>query len=153
MYKYLFEVINWSIINEIKSSLYINSSICFLSKIVEKVKPIKVYTNLKENRNNLMKDQKGKTGVYCLVNKLNGHFYIGSSVNLSVRMRNYLNNTFLLNTKNKNMPIIKSLLKYSQDNFAVLILEYTDKDNLAIRETNYITNLMPYYNVLKKGYS
>lgn len=44
--------------------------------------------------------------------------YIGSSVNLAVRMRNYLNTTFLKNEKNKAIPIVKALLKYGQDNFA-----------------------------------
>ena len=37
-------------------------------------------------------------------------------------MRNYLNTTFLKNKRNKNMPIIQALLKYGQDNFAVLIV-------------------------------
>jgi hypothetical protein len=48
-------------------------------------------------------------------------------------MRNYLNNSFLSQTKNKNMPITKALLKYGQQNFAVLIVEYTDTDTINIR--------------------
>ena len=68
-------------------------------------------------------------------------------------MRNYLNTTFLKNKRNKNMQIIQALLKYGQDNFAVLIVEYVDVEILAIRETHYITQLLPYYNVLKQGYS
>ena len=40
------------------------------------------------------------------------------------------------------MPIISVLLKYNQKNFAVLILEYVDIENLAIRETYYITYLL-----------
>lgn len=51
------------------------------------------------------------------------------------------------------MPIIKSLLKYGHDSFAVLIIEYVDIKNLSSRETYYITHLLPYYNVLKQGYS
>jgi group I intron endonuclease len=74
----------------------------------------------------LLKDQKNKTGVYILVNLVNGHNYVGSSVNLAGRMRNYLNNAFLIEKKNSNMPIVKALLKYGQDNFAVLIVEYTE---------------------------
>jgi len=101
----------------------------------------------------LIKEQKDKTGVYCLVNLINGNIYIGSSANLSGRMRNYLNNTFLKSKQNNNMPIVKALLKYGQDNFAVLIVEYVDIENLSKRETYYITHLLPYYNVLKEGYS
>lgn len=50
------------------------------------------------------------------------------------------------------MPIVKALLKYGQDNFAVLIVEYVDVKNLTLRETHYITKFLPYYNVLKQGY-
>lgn len=52
----------------------------FLTKVVEQIKPKKVYTNFKENRLQILKDLKNKTGVYCLVNLINGHTYIGSSV-------------------------------------------------------------------------
>ena len=31
------------------------------------------------------------------------------------------------------MPIIKALLKYEQDNFAVLIVEYVEVKNLSVR--------------------
>jgi group I intron endonuclease len=54
------------------------------------------------------------------------------------------------------MPIIQALLKYGKNNFAVLIVEYVSSsalEQLSIRETYYITKLLPYYNVLKHGYS
>jgi group I intron endonuclease len=88
---------------------------------------------LKDDRASLIKENNGKIGVYCLINLVNGHLYIGSSSNLATRMRNYLNNSFLSQTKNKNMPITKALLKYGQQNFAVLIVEYTDTDTINIR--------------------
>lgn len=125
----------------------------FLTKAVEQIKPIKVYSNFKGERLQLIKDQKNKAGVYCLVNLINGHTYIGSSINLASRMRNYLNNAFLKNKKNSNMPIVEALLKYGQNNFALLVIEYVDVKELTIRETHFITNLLPYYNVLKQGYS
>ncbi len=117
------------------------------------LKPIKVYDNLKKDRINILKEQKDKSAVYYLINKTNGHTYIGSSINLSSRMRNYLNNTFLKSKQNINMPIVKALLKYDPSNFALWILEYVEPNNLTIRETFYITQLTPYYNVLKQGYS
>ena len=139
--------------NNIESfdSLFIKT--CFLLGQVERINPVKVYSNFKKDRLQIIKDQQNKAGVYCLVNLINGHIYIGSSTKLQVRMRNYLNNIFLKNKKNINMPIVKALLKYGQNNFAVLIVEYVDVKNLAIRETNFITKLLPYYNVLKQGYS
>jgi group I intron endonuclease len=68
-------------------------------------------------------------------------------------MKNYLNNTFLKSKQNINMPIVSSLLKYDQSNFALLIMEYVEPENIMIRETFFITHLIPYYNVLKQGYS
>lgn len=100
-----------------------------------------------------MKENKNKPGIYCLVNVSNGHCYIGSSSNLPNRMRNYLNEGFLNNKNNVNMPIVNALLKYGSDNFAMLIIEYTDLDVIIIRETHLIAKLQPYYNVLKQGYS
>jgi group I intron endonuclease len=87
----------------------------------------------------LFKDQKNKTGVYILVNLVNGHNYVGSSINLAGRMLNYLNNALLKYQKNSNMPIVKALLKYGQDNFAVLIVEYTDIKIFTVRETYFIS--------------
>lgn len=101
----------------------------------------------------LLKENNKKAGVYCLVNLVNGHTYIGSSTNLASRMRNYLNNSFLKSINNKNMPISKALLKYGHNNFAVLIIEYVDPNVINIRATHWMTKLLPYYNVLKQGYS
>ena len=111
------------------------------------------YPNFKENKSAVLKQQKDKSGVYCLVNKINGHSYIGSSINLASRMKNYLNNAFLKSRQNINMPIVKALLKYDQSNFELLILEYIEPKSLAIRETHFITSVVPYYNILKQGYS
>lgn len=148
MCEYTFDYLDYFSLNYL-----FKSSTCFLNALVEQLKPIKIYNNFKEDRLQLINDQKDKTGVYCLVNLINGHIYIGSSVNLAVRMKNYLNTTFLKNKKNINMPIILALLKYGQENFAVLIVEYVKVENLAVRETFYITHNLPYYNVLKQGYS
>lgn len=106
--------------------------------------PLVVYDNFKEDRVNILKEQK---------NKSNGHSYVGSSINLASRMRNYLNNAFLKSKQNNNMPIVKALLKYNQSNFTLLILEHVKTQFLIVRETYFITYVMPYYNVLKQGYS
>lgn len=117
------------------------------------LKPVKVYNSLKQDKIQIIKDQKDKSGVYCLINNINGHDYVGSSVNLASRMKNYLNNSFLKGNKNANMPVVKALLKYGQSNFTLLILEHVEPQTLNIRETFYITHVTPYYNVLKQGYS
>ena len=117
------------------------------------LKPEKVYNSLKQDRLEILKDQKNKSGVYCLINNINAHAYVESSINLTSRMRGYLNNTFLKSKQKINMPITKALLKYDQSNFTLIILEYVEYLSLTIRETFYITHVIPYYNVLKQGYS
>lgn len=94
-----------------------------------------------------------KSGIYCLYNNINNHYYIGSSINLTSRMKNYLNKSFLKSKQNYNMPITKALLKYGYSNFSLYVIEFTKLNNLPIRETYYIMKLLPYYNVLKEGYS
>ena len=117
------------------------------------IRAIKVYNNLKEDRVNILKEQRDKSGIYCLINKINGHSYVGSSIKLDSRMRNYLNKAFLKSKQNVNMPITRSLLKYDYSNFSLLILEYVEAEFLTARETFYIAYIIPYYNVLKQGFS
>lgn len=66
-----------------------------------------MYKNFKEDIAQIMKENKNKPGVYCLVYVSNGHYYTGSSSNLPNRLRNYLNDGFLNNKKNVNMPRIQ----------------------------------------------
>lgn len=117
------------------------------------LKAEKVYENFKEDRIKIINEEKGRSGVYFLINKVNNHTYVGSSINLASRMRNYLNKAFLKSKQNINMPITKALLKYDPSNFSLLILEYVEPAFLTARETFYITHIIPYYNVLKQGYS
>jgi group I intron endonuclease len=124
----------------------------------QNLKAKKVYDNFKEDRFNIIKQEVGRSGVYCLINKVNGRTYVGSSINLASRMRNYLNKAFLKSKQNANIPITRALLKYDPSNFSLLILEYVEAfpygtEFLTARETFYISNIIPYYNVLKEGYS
>lgn len=48
-------------------------------------------------------------------------------------MRSYLNTKYLEAAKNNNMPIVKALLKYGQDPFSVLMVEYVDVKYLTIQ--------------------
>ena len=120
---------------------------------IDHLKPINVYNNFKHSRDLILKQENDKSGIYCLVNNVNKHVYIGSSIHLANRMKSYLNTAFLNSKQNLNMPITKALLKYGTHNFSFWILQYVDIKNISIRGIYYITSLMPYYNVLKQGYS
>ena len=86
-------------------------------------------------------------GVYKWTNKLNGKSYIGSSVNLSKRLSNYYNYTFLSKLQH-NMLIYKALLKHGHSNFSLEILEYCDKNTTIEKEQYYLDLIEPEYNVL-----
>ena len=58
MCEHIFEILNsFVIINGPFPYFDIGCSTCFLSKIVEQIKPIKVYNNFKEDRDQLIRDQ------------------------------------------------------------------------------------------------
>jgi len=118
------------------------------------LKPNKIYNKFKIDRLEITKNNKNKSGIYCLVNLLNGNFYLGSSKNLSNRLRCYLNTNYLLNKKKILIcPIAKALLKYGKSNFAVFIIDYIEFENLRNMESYYIKKFKLYYNVLTEAYS
>lgn len=110
--------------------------------------PVFVYSDLKSEKASILTDNKGKSGVYKWTNKINGKIYIGSSVNLSNRLRNYFNISYLSDLKDI-MIIYKALLAHGFDNFKLEILEYCNPSELIEREQYYIDLLKPEYNILK----
>jgi excinuclease UvrABC nuclease subunit len=57
--------------------------------------PLYVYTNPYIQRNNIYKDNLNKAGIYRWINKKSGKCYIGSSLNINRRIRDYLNKSYL----------------------------------------------------------
>nr|QDG01257.1 GIY-YIG endonuclease [Scytalidium sp.] len=108
--------------------------------------PINKYSNADTQKALIIKDNLGKSGVYCWVHNQSGTRYVGSSVNLGKRFSDYYNLNHLM--KN-NMPIYKALLKYGHFNFSLEILEYCHIDSVIDREQYFIDLLKPRYNVLK----
>jgi hypothetical protein len=106
------------------------------------------YSKLISEKPAIYRDNKDKSGIYLWRNKINGKFYIGSSVNLSKRFKNYFNESYLTRLKNY-MIIYKALLVYDYDNFTLEILEHCESSVLLEREQYYIDLLKPNYNILK----
>lgn len=86
--------------------------------------PVKSYSNADIQKQEIIKDNKDKIGIYRWTNILTRDFYIGSSKNLSQRFSQYYSYSNLISTKSKNMIIHKALLKYGYSNFSIEILEY-----------------------------
>jgi group I intron endonuclease len=81
---------------------------------------------------------------------VNGETYIGSAVDLTERLRDYLNPRWLNKEVLKHSSIIyRALLKYGYNNFRLEILEYCDKSLTTEREQYYIDKYQPTYNICK----
>lgn len=103
-------------------------------------------------RTEILKTLKGHSGIYCWFNKVNGKFYIGSATNLNNRINDYFQDYYL--KAKKDLVIVRALSSYGYENFALLILDITDINNVLIREQFYLDELQPEYNILSKaGYS
>lgn len=90
------------------------------------------------------------SGIYRWVNLLNGNSYVGSSVNLVRRLKEYYSIYYLENEgKKNNSRIYRAILKIGYSNFRIEILEYCDREILIEREQLYLDTLQPEYNILK----
>jgi group I intron endonuclease len=117
---------------------------------IELVSPVIKYTNSEELNPQVLKDNKGKSGIYRWVNNLNGYTYVGSAVNLEIRLRSYYS---IKQLKINSRPVKHALLKYGHSNFTLEILEYCPVISLTGREQFYMGLLIPEYNILKNAYS
>jgi excinuclease UvrABC nuclease subunit len=116
------------------------------------VVPIKIYPNADISKQEIIKDNKNKSGIYRWVNNTNGKAYVGSGKNLSNRLVRYYSYKTLTG-KRYTMLIHRALLKYGYSNFSLEILEYCTVDELMAKEQHYLDLLKPEYNILKKAYS
>ena len=109
--------------------------------------PVKVYEDAYSMKNAILKENRGKSGIYMWTNKLTGDIYIGQSSDLSKRFKKYFTLSYI---KSKGGFIIsRALIKYGYTNFSLTILEYCDKSDLLTREQYYFDKLNPQYNILK----
>lgn len=109
--------------------------------------PIKIYEDPFSLKQTIIKENKGKSGIYMWTNKLTSDIYVGQSKDLSKRFIKYFNFSYL---KNRDTLIIsRALIKYGYSNFYLTILEYCDISELNQREQHYFDKLNPKYNLLK----
>lgn len=131
-------------INLIKNNLFIlRYSTCISSHT-----PAVIYSNLESKKSSIYADNRDKSGIYLWRNKINGKTYVGSSVNLTKRFKNYFNESYITRLKDF-MIIYKALLAYGYENFTLEILEYCDPASILEREQYYLDTLKPEYNILK----
>ena len=113
----------------------------------EDVNYIKIYENAFDMKKDILNENKGKSGIYMITNKLTNDIYIGQSIDISNRFKHYFNLSYI---KSKDsFRISRALIKYGYSNFSVTILEYCEKSELLVREQYYFDKLNPQYNILK----
>jgi group I intron endonuclease len=78
-----------------------------------------------------------KSGVYRIINKTTGKFYIGSTI-MSIQKRCYHHLSLLRANRHKNTYLQNAWDKYGESDFLFEILEITDKNNTLIREQYWI---------------
>ena len=118
--------------------------------------PVYVFENLslETTRNNVLKSTSGLSGIYMIINKITGDYYIGSaSTNkFNARFSNHL-------IYYRGSKIVKAAVKkYGLNEFAFLILELypnivTKENNkeLLDLEDKYLKSLLPNYNILTEA--
>nr|YP_313621.1 hypothetical orf1 [Epidermophyton floccosum]AAW78227.1 hypothetical orf1 [Epidermophyton floccosum] len=122
----------------------------FSNLFKNKKTPVISYPNVNLFKDNIIKDNKGKTGIYMLTNLITNEFYVGSAINLSEKFNEYFYTNYLKKKELEKFCIIYDiLLKYDNSKFKLDILEYCELIELIKKEEYYINNLNPTYNILK----
>jgi predicted GIY-YIG superfamily endonuclease len=83
--------------------------------------------------------------IYCIINRVNGKFYIGSTVDFRERIREHRN--CLRRKKHHSLTFQRSYNKYGEESFDSYLLEDlsgVDKKELRKREQKYLDVLQPY---------
>ena len=95
-----------------------------------------------------------KCGVYKITNKINGKFYIGSSINITDRELRHKSDLSCGTHHSEHLQ--RAYDKYGKENFKFEILELCNEEDVVKREQYYLDKLKPYdynvgYNISKKA--
>ena len=103
--------------------------------------PIKSYSNADTMKQQILDENRKKSGIYRWVNNINGRSYVGSAVNIGLRLSQHFKGD------KSNIPLQNAINKYGLNNFSIHILEYCDKLSLIITEQYYFNLIEQKYNI------
>jgi group I intron endonuclease len=92
------------------------------------------------------------SGIYQILNKINGHSYIGSSDNIQTRWNRHAYD--LQRGQHHSIPLQRAYLKYGKDNLLFIIMELISNSTpelLLTKEQEWIDKLKPVYNIGSVG--
>jgi group I intron endonuclease len=154
-------LVSYRNIRKYSTNYSVNSSVNISEKLNEIVKeltlnPVYLYENLNldNTRKQILKDTKGLSGIYMIVNKITKDYYIGSASTNRFYAR-FSNHVIYF----RGSKIVKlAIKKYNIENFAFLILELypnivTKENNYELikLEDKYLKLLLPNYNILTEA--
>lgn len=91
------------------------------------------------------------TGIYKIINKITGSFYIGSTKNLKTRKGQHFSD---LKHGKSNCKILQNAVnKYGLENFEFKIISFCSEENLFKLEQFFVDTLNPKYNICKLNVS
>lgn len=118
----------------------------------DNITPLKRYDDLSNPQTikSIELDNK-RSGIYGILNTKTGQIYVGSSVNIYLRLKEHLSG----DKKRTNIKLSNSIAKYGLQNFSYIIFEYCDNSSLTTRETYFIQSMLPdlLFNFLLTAYS
>jgi group I intron endonuclease len=76
------------------------------------------------------------TGIYKIINKSNGDYYVGSSIDITKRW--YQHKTLLRHNRHKNCHLQRAWQKYGTNTFEFVVVEETALENLIAVEQRYL---------------
>ncbi|RPB06331.1 GIY-YIG-domain-containing protein, partial [Morchella conica CCBAS932] len=101
-------------------------------------------------KESILTENKGKSGVYRWTNKENGKSYVGSAVDLGRRFSEYYSKKFLVKSLTFSHPHKRgALLKNDYLKFQLEILVYCEAEDAVNLEQKFIDLLKPEYNLCK----
>ena len=89
--------------------------------------PLMIYSNPDKDKSLILSDLKGKTGVYMWIHKESSRIYVGSAIDLSIRLGNYYSPSWL---KQADNYISRALMLHTHSAFCLSILTHIDISNL-----------------------
>src|SRR5436305_415994 len=105
----------------------------------------RIYLSPLSEKLDISLENRGSSGVYALICKVNNKFYVGSSVYLANRLLDYMQPAYL--GSRPNSPLVKAIIKYGYINFYFTVLETCKPYEVLEREQYWLDLISPEYNL------
>lgn len=109
----------------------------------------RIYLSPLSEKKTIILENRNSAGVYALICRANNKFYVGSSINLTNRLLDYMQPAYL--AQQTNRPILRAIVKYGIMNYIFVVLETCHVTDTLKREQYWLDLLEPEYNLSPKA--